>query len=75
MGDRRWGRRVGTSPGWGPTRHPTGRGWRVTVEGRLSMVLDPRIAINGEDDTEQGCLGTAMHAVHAIAPVCRGILG
>ena len=25
--------------------------------------------------TEQGCLGTAMHAVHAIAPVCRGILG
>ena len=53
------------APDW-----PTGRGWRVTVEGTPSMVLDARIAVNGEDDTEQGCLGTAMHAVHAIAPVC-----
>jgi hypothetical protein len=34
------------------------------------MVLDARIAVNGEDATDQGCLGTAMHAVHAIAPVC-----
>ena len=53
------------APDW-----PTGRGWRVTVEGTPSMVLDSRIAVHGEDDTEQGCLGTAMHAVHAIAPVC-----
>ena len=53
------------APDW-----PTGRGWRVTVEGEPSMVLDARIAVHGEDDTEQGCLGTAMHAVHAIAPVC-----
>ena len=29
-----------------------------------------RIAIHDEDDTDQGCLGTAMHAVHAIAPIC-----
>jgi 2,4-diaminopentanoate dehydrogenase len=56
---------AGQAPDW-----PTGRGWRVTVEGAPSMVLDARIAVNGEDDTEQGCLGTAMHAVHAIAPVC-----
>jgi hypothetical protein len=53
------------APDW-----PTGRGWRVTVEGTPSMVLDARIAVHGDDDTEQGCLGTAMHAVHAIAPVC-----
>ena len=33
------------------------------------MVLDSRIATHGEDETDQGCLGTAMHAVHAIAPV------
>ncbi|MDQ2649276.1 MAG: dihydrodipicolinate reductase [Actinomycetota bacterium] len=59
--------RVGAdqAPDW-----PTGRGWRVTVEGEPSMVLDATIAVRGEDDTAQGCLGTAMHAVHAIAPVC-----
>jgi hypothetical protein len=50
---------------------PTGRGWKVTVEGQPSMVLESHIAIHGEEDeTDQGCLGTAMHAVHAIAPVC-----
>ena len=54
---------------------PTGRGWKVTVEGRPSMVLESRIAINGEDETDQGCLGTAMHAVHAIAPVCAAAPG
>lgn len=59
--------RVGAdqAPDW-----PTGRGWRVTVEGVPSMVLDATIAVHGEDDTQQGCLGTAMHAVHAIGPVC-----
>jgi len=54
---------------------PTGRGWKVTVEGRPSMVLESRIATHGEDETEQGCLGTAMHAVHAIAPVCAAAPG
>jgi hypothetical protein len=34
------------------------------------MVLESRIATNGEDEADQGCLGTAMHAVHAIGPVC-----
>jgi hypothetical protein len=49
---------------------PPGRGWKVTVEGSPSMVLEARIAVHGEDENDQGCLGTAMHAVHAIAPVC-----
>jgi hypothetical protein len=59
--------RVGAdqAPDW-----PQGRGWRVTVEGEPSMILDATIAVHGEDDTQQGCLGTAMHAIHAIAPVC-----
>ena len=55
----------GEAPDW-----PTGRGWKVTIEGSPSMVLEAKIATHGEDETEQGCLGTAMHAVHAIAPVC-----
>jgi len=60
----------GEAPEW-----PTGRGWKVTVEGRPSMVLESRIATHGEDETDQGCLGTAMHAVHAIAPVCAAAPG
>ena len=55
----------GEAPDW-----PRGRGWKVTVEGRPSMVLEAKIATHGEDENDQGCLGTAMHAVHAIAPVC-----
>lgn len=64
--------RVGAdqAPDW-----PQGRGWRVTVEGEPSMILDATIAVHGEDDTQQGCLGTAMHAVHAIAPVCSAAPG
>jgi hypothetical protein len=58
------------APNW-----PTGRGWKVTVEGRPSMVLDSQIATHGEDETDQGCLGTAMHAVHAVAPVCAAAAG
>jgi 2,4-diaminopentanoate dehydrogenase len=54
---------------------PRGRGWKVTVEGLPSMVLEARIAVHDEDDTDQGCLGTAMHAVHAIAPVCAATPG
>lgn len=54
------------APDW-----PTGRGWRVTVEGLPSMVLESKIAIHGEDENDQGCLGTAMHAVHAVVPVCE----
>jgi hypothetical protein len=61
---------AGQAPDW-----PNGRGWKVTVEGLPSMVLESRIAIHDEDDTDQGCLGTAMHAVHAIAPVCAAAPG
>ena len=39
------------------------------------MVLESKIATHGEDETDQGCLGTAMHAVHAIAPVCAAAPG
>ena len=58
------------APDW-----PRGRGWKVTVEGRPSMVLESRIAIHDEDENDQGCLGTAMHAVHAIVPVCAAAAG
>jgi 2,4-diaminopentanoate dehydrogenase len=58
------------APDW-----PRGRGWKVTVEGQPSMVLEAKIAVNGEDENDQGCLGTAMHAVHAIAPVCAAAPG
>lgn len=62
--------RPDAAPEW-----PTGRGWKVTVQGRPSMVVEAKIAINGEDENEQGCLGTAMHAVHAIAPVVAAAPG
>lgn len=52
------------APDW-----PRGRGWELTVAGLPSMVLRSRIAVNGEDENAQGCLGTAMHAVHALMPV------
>ena len=54
---------------------PNGRGWKVTVEGLPSMVLESRIAVHDEDDTDQACLGTAMHSVHAVAPVCAAAPG
>jgi hypothetical protein len=41
------------APDW-----PTGRGWKVTVEGRPSMMLEPKIATHSEDETDQGCLGS-----------------
>ncbi len=49
---------------------PQGRGWHITVNGSPSMSLRCEIGIHGEDHNDQACLGTAMHAVHAIAPVC-----
>jgi hypothetical protein len=58
------------APDW-----PSGRGWKVSVEGLPSMVLESRIATHGEDEVDQGCLATAMHAVHAIAPVCAAAPG
>jgi hypothetical protein len=64
--------RVGkdAAPDW-----PRGRGWKVSVEGLPTMVLEARIGVQGEDENDQGCLGTAMHAVHAIGPVCEAAPG
>ena len=61
---------VGQAPHW-----PSGRGWRVRIEGEPSMMMEATIAVNGEDETDQGCLGTAMHAVHAIPHVCAATPG
>lgn len=58
--------RPDSAPDW-----PSGKGWKVTVEGLPSMVLDAKIAVHDEDENDQGCLGTAMHAVHAVVPVCQ----
>jgi 2,4-diaminopentanoate dehydrogenase len=58
------------APDW-----PRGNGWQVTVEGAPSMALDVRIGTHGEDEADQGCLATAMHAVHAIRPVCEAAPG
>ena len=58
------------APDW-----PQGRGWHVKVDGTPSMSLRCEIAVNGEDANDQACLATAMHAVHAIAPVCAAAPG
>ncbi|HEY9316261.1 dihydrodipicolinate reductase [Williamsia sp.] len=58
------------APDW-----PSGRGWKVTVAGTPSLVLEAQIATGGEDENDQACLGTAMHAVHAIEPVCAAAPG
>jgi len=58
------------APDW-----PTGRGWNVYVEGEPSMSLQALIGMHGEDHNDQGCLATAMHAVHAIEPVCAAPAG
>ena len=50
---------------------PNGRGWRVTIKGEPSMVLETHIGTDGEDEVDQGCMATAMHAVHAVYPVCK----
>jgi hypothetical protein len=57
--------RADLAPEW-----PQGRGWSVDVEGEPSMRCTVQIATDGGDENDQGCLGTAMHAVNAIIPVC-----
>jgi hypothetical protein len=47
------------APEWGP------RGWLLAMEGSPNMTLDVDRWISN------GLLATAMHAVNAIAPVCR----
>lgn len=62
--------RPDAAPDW-----PNGRGWKVTVEGVPSLVVEAKIAVNGEDENDQACLATAMHAVHAVGPVCEAEAG
>lgn len=57
--------RKGDAPEW-----PAERGWHLKVVGVPSLELSARVGVDGEDETDQGCLGTAMHAVHAIVPLC-----
>jgi len=54
---------------------PHGRGWSVDVEGEPSMRCTVQIATDGGDENDQGCLGTAMHAVNAIPLVCDAAPG
>jgi hypothetical protein len=54
------------APDW-----PSGRGWKVSVEGSPSMVLESRIAVHGEDDTDQGCQGTQCTRSRRCAPPRR----
>jgi hypothetical protein len=58
------------APDW-----PKGRGWHVTIEGKPSMLLQAEIGTHGEDQNDQACLATAMHAVHSIKPVCAAPAG
>jgi len=53
------------APDW-----PQGRGWYVDVQGSPSMTLRCEIALDGGDQNDRACLATAMHAVHAVVPVC-----
>ena len=39
------------------------------------MTLKSAIAPDGGDENDEACLGTAMHAVHAIVPVCAAQTG
>jgi 2,4-diaminopentanoate dehydrogenase len=61
---------VDQAPEW-----PTGRGWRVEVEGEPSMALETQIGVHGEDENDQACIATAMHGVNAIVPVCAAATG
>ncbi len=45
-------------------------GYEIEFEGEPSFRCQLTMGINGEDHAEMACLGTAMHAVHAI-PVVR----
>ncbi|BBZ70389.1 NAD(P)H-dependent amine dehydrogenase family protein [Mycobacterium paraseoulense] len=54
---------------------PRGDGWSIVVEGEPSMSVSVNIGIHGEDHTDQACLATAMHAVHAIPQVVNAAPG
>jgi hypothetical protein len=49
------------APDW-----PRGDGWTVTLEGVPSIRAKIDVGIHGEVHTEQACLATAMHLIHAV---------
>lgn len=49
------------APDW-----PQGDGWTLTIEGLPSISAKIDVGIHGEVHTDQACLATAMHAIHAI---------
>lgn len=53
------------APDW-----PQGRGYRFIVEGKPSMRVEANIAVHGEDENDQACMATALHAINAIPPLC-----
>ena len=52
-----------------------GHGYRVEVEGEPSFLFVSELGVHGEDENDQGCIGTAMHGVHAVEPVCAASPG
>lgn len=49
------------APDW-----PRGDGWTIEIEGEPSVRARIDVGIHGEVHTDQGCLATAMHAIHAV---------
>jgi 2,4-diaminopentanoate dehydrogenase len=54
---------------------PGGEGWQLLIEGAPSIAARIEIGIHGEVHTEQGCLATAMHAIHAVPYVIAAAPG
>ena len=58
------------APDW-----PRGDGWTIELEGEPSIRAKIDVGIHGEVHTDQGCLATAMHAVHAVPYVVSSATG
>lgn len=58
------------APDW-----PRGDGWTIVLEGEPSVRAKIDVGIHGEVHTDQGCLATAMHAVHAVPYVVAAAPG
>jgi hypothetical protein len=54
---------------------PRGDGWTILLEGEPSIRAKIDVGIHGEVHTDQGCLATAMHAVHAVPYVISAQTG
>lgn len=58
------------APDW-----PRGDGWTIEIEGEPSIRAKIEVGIHGEVHTDQGCLATAMHAIHAVPYVISADTG